>query len=181
MRFFDENFSRNKARYILQCLLATTAVLVILLILDAIHNAVVIAALGASAFVAFALPHANVSRAKFLVGGYAVAVIVGGACSYLAGLPAPGRSPMVQRYYSIIFGALAVGGTIFVMTITETEHPPAAGLALGFVLGEWSFVTVLVVLIGICSLAVIKRLLKPILINLVRPSDGGDVPDGMRQ
>jgi len=177
MRFFDETFSRNKARYTFQCLLATTAVLVILLTLDAIHNAVVIAALGASAFIAFAMPHADVSRAKFLIGGYVVAVIVGGLCSYLADLPALGRAPMVQRYYSIIFGALAVGGTIFVMTVTETEHPPAAGLALGFVLGEWSLVTVLVVLIGICSLVVIKRLLKPILINLAGPTDDGDAAD----
>ena len=44
MRFFDENFRGNKTRYLFQSLLATVVVLVILMVLDSIRNAAVIAA-----------------------------------------------------------------------------------------------------------------------------------------
>ena len=34
-RFFDEKFGKNKARYLLQCLLASFTVFIVLMILDA--------------------------------------------------------------------------------------------------------------------------------------------------
>ena len=66
MKVFDEKFRGNKARYILQCILATLSVLIVLLSLDAMANAVIIAALGASFFIAFTMPEAQVSRPRFL-------------------------------------------------------------------------------------------------------------------
>ena len=53
------------------------------------------------------------------------------------------------------------------MVITDTEHPPAAGVALGFVLHGWDYFTVIVVLMGIVSISILKFLLKPVLINLL--------------
>ncbi len=50
MKIFDEKSSSNKMRYILQCFLATLSVFVILLLLDAMANAIIIAALGSSTF-----------------------------------------------------------------------------------------------------------------------------------
>ena len=67
----------------------------------------------------------------------------------------------------VVFGAMSVGLAIFLMVITDTEHPPAAGLALGLILNEWSFLTIVVVLVGIISLSVIKFILKPVLKNLL--------------
>ncbi len=46
--------------------------------------------------------------------------------------------------------------------VTDTEHPPAADLALGFVLDEWDYFTVVVVVAGIVSLSILKTLLKPV-------------------
>jgi CBS-domain-containing membrane protein len=66
-----------------------------------------------------------------------------------------------------VFGAMAVGLAIFVMVITGTAHPPAAGLALGLILNEWSPLTIVVVFAGIISLSVIKTVLKPVLKNLL--------------
>ena len=43
----------------------------------------------------------------------------------------------------------------------------AAALALGLVLNEWSFMTLLVVLAGVVLLSVIKRLVLPVLLDLV--------------
>jgi len=62
MKVFDEKFRDNKARYFFQCVLATVSVFVVLLILDAMTDAAVIAALGASSFVIFTMPEAQVSK-----------------------------------------------------------------------------------------------------------------------
>jgi len=67
----------------------------------------------------------------------------------------------------VIFGGLAIGLAMFGMVITNTEHPPAASLALGLVLGEWHLLTVMVALVEIVMLCILKKLLKPILINLL--------------
>jgi hypothetical protein len=47
------------------------------------------------------------------------------------------------------------------------EHPPAAGLALGFVLNEWNYWTVIVVVFGIALLSILKTILKPVLVDLL--------------
>jgi CBS-domain-containing membrane protein len=163
----DQGFRKHKARYVLQCALATLAVLIVLLILDTISNTVIIAALGASSFIVFTMPGERVSRARFLIGGYLVRTASGVLCHYLSVSLLFAQFSALQGRSDVVFGALAVGLATFAMVITNTEHPPAAGLALGFVLNEWSYFTVVVVVVGIVLLAVIRRLLQPILIDLV--------------
>jgi CBS-domain-containing membrane protein len=67
----------------------------------------------------------------------------------------------------IIFGALAISLAMFMMVVTRTEHPPAAALALGLVLNEWNLVTLAVVLTGVVVLSVVKRLVLPVLMDLI--------------
>jgi CBS-domain-containing membrane protein len=56
---------------------------------------------------------------------------------------------------------------MFLMVVTRTEHPPAAALALGLVLNEWSPLTLLVVISGVVGLSICKRLVLPILMDLL--------------
>jgi hypothetical protein len=56
---------------------------------------------------------------------------------------------------------------MFVMTAFDAEHPPAAGIALGFVLNEWTFMMVVLVLAGIIVISAVQRILKPRMINLL--------------
>jgi len=142
-------------------------VLIVLLLLDAISHTAIIATLGASTFIAFAMPNSRMSAPRFLIGGYLVGTVVGCLCHVLAALPLLAQVPFVREHASVIFGALSVGLAIFVMVVTDTEHPPAAGLALAFVLNQWDIVTVIVVVAGIVSLALVKMLLKPVLIDLM--------------
>jgi CBS-domain-containing membrane protein len=167
MKVFNEKFRRNKVRYILQCILATLAVFIVLLVLDAVSNAAIIAALGASSFIVFTMPEAQASRPRFLIGGYLVGIVSGCLCYYLSLVPLLRQLPIIQEFSYVVFGAMSVGLAIFVMVITNTEHPPAASLALGLVLNEFNYRTVIVVLIGIISLAVIKTVLRPVLKNLL--------------
>jgi CBS-domain-containing membrane protein len=167
MKLLDEKFRSNKARYIFQCVLATFAVFIVVLILDAMSDAAVIAALGASSFIVFTMPEAQMSGPRFLIGGYLVGMAAGGLCYYLSLVPSLTQLPIVQGFSSVVFGALSVGLATLLMVVTDTEHPPAASLALGLVLDEYNHRTVLVVLIGIISLSLIRAVLRPALKDLL--------------
>ncbi len=56
--------------------------------------------------------------------------------------------------------AFAVGLSIFIMVATDTEHPPAAGTALGVVTLGFSMKLILTVLISISFLAGVHYLFK---------------------
>jgi CBS-domain-containing membrane protein len=139
---------------------------VLLLVLDAVTQTVLIASLGASAFIAFAVPLSLHSSPRHMIGGYVVGILAGGSMSYL--YTSLGVSvPFVENAAMIIFCALATSTAMFVMVVTRTEHPPAAALALGLVLNEWNMLTIGVVLAGIVGLSLFKRLVLPLLMDLL--------------
>ena len=74
---------------------------------------------------------------------------------------------MLAHVSLIVFGALATGLAMFLMVVTKTEHPPAAALALGLVLNEWTALTLLVVVVGVVTLSICKRMVLPHLMDLV--------------
>jgi hypothetical protein len=55
------------------------------------------------------------------------------------------------------------------MTITNTEHAPAAGIALGLVINQWTYLTIIFILIAIIWMASVKKILRPYLMNLTSP------------
>ncbi len=165
-RYCDDKFRTHWVRYVGQSLMAAISVLVVLLILDSVKQTVLIASLGASAFLACTLPCSQYSRPRYLIGGYLVGMVVGGTSFLLASWLA--ETAMLDMHQAqIVFGALATGMAMFLMVVTDTEHPPAASLALGFVLNEWDALTVLAVLSGIVALTSIKEVLKPRLMDLL--------------
>ena len=156
----------NIRRYTLQCSLAAAAVLMLLLVLDAVTQTVLIAALGASVFIAFAVPRSLHSSPRCLIGGYLAGVLAG---SLMATLNiAFDFSDVITAHASmVVFGALATGLAMFLMVVTKTEHPPAAALALGLVLNEWTLLTLVVVIVGVAALSICKQLVLPILMDLL--------------
>ncbi len=167
MQLIDGRFRTNVSRYALQCLLATGGVAVILLLLDVVSNVVVVASLGSSAFIAFTMPHRENATARLLVGGYVVGLACGVLCSLAVGWLPLERLPHLAAHEPELLGAVATGLAIFVMVVTNTEHPPAAGAALGIVIRPWDWRTVVVTMVGIVALMLVKRLLKPVLIDLL--------------
>lgn len=67
----------------------------------------------------------------------------------------------------ILFAAITTGCTMLLMVVTQTEHPPAAGLVLGYVLSGSDLMAIFVVLVGITAISLIKELCKPLLIDLL--------------
>ncbi|MDX9872105.1 MAG: HPP family protein [Clostridia bacterium] len=164
----DEKFQNNKAKYILQCSLTTISVFILLLLLDIISDRVVVASLGASAFIVFTMPHARASSPRLLLAGYAIGIAAAGLCVCLSGLLLNGHVFIVDGIsYNDIFGALAVGLSVFLMVVTNSEHPPAAGLALGLVMDGCPSISILVAAVGIAALTLIKTALKRYMIDLL--------------
>ncbi len=156
----------NIRRYALQCSLAAAVVLILLMVLDAVTQTVLIAALGASVFIAFAVPRSLHSSPRCLIGGYLAGILAG---SLMATLNiAFDFSDVITAHASmVLFGALATGLAMFLMVVTKTEHPPAAALALGLVLNEWTLLTLVVVIVGVIALSICKQLVLPILMDLL--------------
>jgi CBS-domain-containing membrane protein len=156
----------NMHRYFLQCTLAGLVVLVLLLILDAVTQTVLIAALGASTFIAFAVPRSLHSDPRYMIGGYLVGILVGCLMGTL-NVALHVSDAVAAHAVMIVFGALATGLAMFIMVVTKTEHPPAAALALGLVLNEWNLLTLVVVIAGVVALSICKQLVLPVLMDLL--------------
>ena len=169
MKLFDDQFRKNKSQYVLQCMLATVSIVALQLVVGTMSSEVIVASFGASAFIAFGMPRSNVSRARFLIGGYVVGLVVGTLFYWLG--PALSHVTDWSSGSMLSRTALAsgsVGLAMFVMAITDTEHPPAAALALGVALNEdWHYLSVVGPLIGIVLMTLIKQLLKPVLKDLL--------------
>jgi len=171
MRLFDRKFRKNIHRYIFQCILATLTILAVLFFLDVLTETAIIAALGASAFVVFAIPTSYSSDPRRLIGGYMVGIIVGMICFYISTMFPASNFFTNTEMSLIIFGAIAVGVAIFIMAITNTEHPPAAGIALGLVINSWSWMTIVFILCAIIWLSGVRKALKPYLMDLISPPE----------
>jgi len=165
VRFFDEKFRNNKSRYIIQSALGGLAVVAALLLFDVVHHPAIIASFGASTLVAFAMPHHKISGPRYLIGGYVIGVAVGASIHYLTVFPV--ELYLIQVLMHVLAGGAAVGLAIFLMSVTNTEHAPAAGIALGFVINDWTFHTIIMILAGIIVISTIQKILKSWMIDLV--------------
>lgn len=82
----------------------------------------IVASMGASAVLLFAVPHGPLSQPWQVVAGHIVPAIIGVACARWIANP-------------VIAGALAVGIAIFAMRALACIHPPGGATALAAVIG----------------------------------------------
>ena len=101
-----------------------------------------------------------------MIGGYLVGIAVGCLIGTI-NLALDFDQVFGAHAVTILSGAFATALAMFIMVVTKTEHPPAAALALGLVLNEWNLLTILVILAGIVSLSIFKRLILPVLMDLI--------------
>jgi len=166
MYVFDPKVKISVIKYIIQPLIAMIAILIPLIFLDVLHETAIIASLGATAFVVFSRPHSKFSQPRRLFGGYLVGIGVGVILWYLCRLLSS-STILSEKFLLIFLGALAVGFSIFVMVVTDTEHAPAAGIALGLVINRWDYLTLIFILSSVSLFFFIKKLLKSKMIDLV--------------
>ena len=166
MRLFDPKFRSRAPQYVFQCLLATFSLVVIFLAQDAVLRAAIVVAVAATTFIVFVVPHTPTASTRKVVGGHVVAVPLGSAAT--AVLRGVGIDSFDEnRYVFYVAAAVAVGLSIFVMVVTDTEQAPAAGTALGLVIPGWSWSAVVFIIVGAAVLSGIRIVLGPRMVNLL--------------
>ena len=156
----DPKFRRRYRRYFFQAALATVAMSVILLFVDSLSTAAIAASLGSSVIGIFINPSGATARVRAVVGGHTMALLVGSVFSFI--LFAGGIETFIadHSHFHALMMALSVGMLILVMAVTDTEHPPAAGIAIGMSSQEWTPEVFGAILGATFLLGAIKLLLK---------------------
>ncbi len=142
--------------FVFQSLLASFSIFLIVLVLGQYDKSeIIMASLGATAFVVFALPEKITAHPRNVIGGHAIGVICGKAGFLLLEM-VPGAGTIEQ---AAGFG-LAVGLAIFIMVVIDMEHPPAAGTAFGIVTTGATIPVVFGVLFFAIALSAIRWVLR---------------------
>lgn len=142
--------------------------LVILSFVEILTRTAIVAALGASTFIVFAMPNSRTAGPRRLIGGHIAGILCGLACYYLFN---GGLLKDLSESYDIIIWfsyALSVVLSLFIMTITNTEHPPAASTALGIAAFGVSWQIVVFIIAFAVFLSLARRLLSPWLKDLIK-------------
>ncbi|MFO8109140.1 MAG: HPP family protein [Thermoplasmata archaeon] len=156
VHIFDKKLDKKTLKhYLFQSVLATL-VLFLCLNVPFIDDAVLIAAIGSTTFILFAMPKTLPARPRNVLGGHFVCGLIGIVFSMFNSGFIPNTTML----------SLAVGLSILAMVTLAIEHPPAGGtvIALLFSTDYVAFVTLLL-LSSIMMLFV--HLLKPYMINLM--------------
>ncbi len=155
----DPKLRRFSLRYLSQAVLATLAILAVLLFVDSLSNAALAAGLGSSVVILFLHPSSQAAKGRSVVGGHAMALAIGSVFSLLL-FATPVESflqnlPLIRN----LALAVSVGLLMLVMAATDTEHPPAAGTVLGIATRSWEFQIALIIIVAVLLLAIIKLFL----------------------
>ena len=164
---WDRRAVSRAPQYIFQCGLATLVLLVVLIVEDAVLNAAVMVAVASTAFIIFVIPDSIAARPRRVIGGHVVAVLIGGLLTII--LHSSFLNPIVagNRIVFDVMAALSLGISILLMVVTNTEHPPAAGTALGLILEGFSWNLVLFVLLSALLMSLIRIVLRNKMTNLL--------------
>lgn len=156
VRKMVDEFRQHWRNYVFQSLFATLAVFVVLYFLT-LQNAVIIASLGASAFIVFAMPGYLTAQPRNVIGGHIAGLFWGFIFSLV---------PHAALFTSLVCYSSAVGLSIFTMVVTDTEHPPASGTALGVAITGMQPDVLVAVVLSIVLLSLIHHFFKPYLRDL---------------
>ena len=157
LRLIDEKFRENPVHYVLQTLLAFGVIAAIVVVMGVVTSGTIVAALGASAFIVFAMPHDRTAGPRHLLGGHAICLSIGLLCS----IPMRTVAGLASSEVAIgLIAAAAVSLSIFAMVITDIEHPPAAGNALAFAIARLDAGHVLFTLGAVVLLALVRQILR---------------------
>ena len=152
----SKNFKENWVNYVWQSMAAGVFTFLLIFICSELITLIILASIGSTFFTVFALPGNRTAQVRNVMGSYIICILIGLACSFM---PSAGIS-----------GGISVGAAAFFMVITDTEHPPAAGIALGLALTpavEHALAGALFALIGASLSSLLKHVFSPWLKDLI--------------
>ena len=148
-----DKFKRLWKYYILQSLLAAVTIFILVIVLGK-EKMVVLSAMGATAFIVFAMPKAVSAKTRNVMGGHLTGIAVGAVFFFT-------NMPFLIEY------PLTVGLVFFLMVALDVEHPPAAGTALAVVINEVSLDVFITIMISAAVLSLCHYHLRKYLKDLV--------------
>ncbi len=162
----DPGFASYPWAFAFQAVLATLVMLVILTFVHSLSSAAIAAGLASSVVGIFIGPNNRTARVRSVVGGHGVALLLGSAFAAILFF-GPAETFLTDMEYLRNLGyALAVGLAMLLMAITNTEHPPAAGTALGMASREFDILIFFSLIGAVTLLAVMKLAIRPYLRDL---------------
>jgi CBS-domain-containing membrane protein len=166
--YLDPKLKGNTFSYTFQSLLAIFSLLIILYFLDVFTHSAISASLGSTVFIVFAMPKSKTAKPRNMIGGHLIGSLIGFLCFNLESIIHLSLYSFSENaLHKIIIPAFAVGLAIFMMVISDTEHPPAAGTTLGIVIQGWDTSILVVIFITTIILSFFHRLLNPWLKDLL--------------
>ena len=139
----------------------------VLVLVDSFSDAALAAGLGSSELIIFVHPTTKAATPGSLVGGHIQALLVGSVYSLiLFSAPVSAFLEGIPPVQDLIF-ATSTGILIVIMSIRDTEHPPAAGTVLGMSTRVWDTEVFAIIVGSVVILAVINRMLRRYLRDLI--------------
>ena len=162
----DPGFARYPWAFAFQAVLATVVMLAILTFVHSLSSAAIAAGLASSVVGIFVGPSNRTASIRSVVGGHGLALLLGSMFSFILFF-GPVDAFLADLGVLQNFGyAFAVGGAMLLMAITNTEHPPAAGTALGMASREFDILIFFSIIGAVALLAVMKLAIRPYLRDL---------------
>ena len=162
----DPGFARHPWAFASQAALATVVMLVILAFVHSLSSAAIAAGLASSVVGIFVGPTNRTASVRSVVGGHGLALMLGSVFSVLLFLGPVEGFLIDSRLVHDLSLALAVGLAMLFMAFTNTEHPPAAGTALGMASREFDVLIFFSIIGAVALLAVMKLAIRPYLRDL---------------
>ena len=82
MYLFDKKLKKYFLNYLFQSIMATLTLIIILYFENMFTNAAIVASMGATTFIIFAMLKYTTIQPRRIIGGYVMGIIVGIFCSY---------------------------------------------------------------------------------------------------
>jgi hypothetical protein len=135
---------------------------------DTALGAIGATSLGSSAFLAFVAHDTAMARARRMISGYAIGLIVGAIGSFvLITFSHCHNFDCPTSQLDVLVSAGAAMLCMILMVTLSSEHPPAVGIAIGLILRDWDLTVLILIIATVLVIAIVKGLLRPWLLNLL--------------
>jgi CBS-domain-containing membrane protein len=151
-------FHSSWKNFLFQSVLAAITIFIVFLFLHR-EQAVIIAAIGGTAFIVFIMPSADTAKSQNVIGGHIIGFVSGMLGVLIL------RNTTIA---SIVVYALVVGISIFLMITLNLEHPPASGTALGVAISGFQSEILIAILTSTIILSLGHHFLRKYLKDLVK-------------
>ncbi len=122
--------------------------------------------LGATAFIVFVTKDSVAARARNVIGGYLITLLVSMAGYYLLTLIDPNASILAHEHITTIIAGLSMAIVVILMVTFRATHPPAAGFSIILIIAHWTLYNVLTLIATLLLILLLRSILDPWLIDL---------------